>query len=138
MKSTKDGRPRNAWVTTNSKARQGVRKNPHVVAHLSAEIRNVCLDNITLYQTSFALPNQTLLVIFVAHLGKFTPCTASKIWEFNDLDSTVLIYRSGKHTYEARKPSKSFNIIENKNAKLLHKSLKMLSLIASKVKSLIV
>ena len=69
MKSTKDGRPRNAWVTTNSKARQGVRKNPHVVAHLSAEIRNVCLDNITLYQTSFTLPNQTLLVMFVAHLG---------------------------------------------------------------------
>ena len=44
-------------------------KKQHVVVHLSAQIRNVCLDNITLYQTSFTLPNQTLLVMFVAHLG---------------------------------------------------------------------
>ena len=44
-------------------------EKPHVVAHLSAQIRNVCLDNITLNQISFTLPNQTLFVMFVVHLG---------------------------------------------------------------------
>ena len=49
--------------------------------------------------------------------GEFTSCTATKIWEFNDLDSTVLIYHTGKHTCEARETSKSFNIFENKQHK---------------------
>ena len=44
-------------------------EKPHVVAHLSAQIRNICLDNITQNQNSFTLPNETLLVMFVVHLG---------------------------------------------------------------------
>ena len=48
---------------------------------------------------------------------EFTPCTATKIWELNVLDSTVLINHTGKHTCEAREPSKSFNIFENKQHK---------------------
>ena len=48
---------------------------------------------------------------------EFTPCAATKIWELNVLDSTVLINHTGKHTCEAREPSKSFNIFENKQHK---------------------
>ena len=39
-------------------------EKPHAETHLSAQIWNICLDNITLNQTSFTLLNQTILVIF--------------------------------------------------------------------------
>ena len=48
---------------------------------------------------------------------EFTPCAATKIVELNVLDSTILIYHTGKHTCEAREPSMSFNIFENKQHK---------------------
>ena len=117
MKSTKDGRSRNAWATTNSKARPGVRKKTTCSGSFK------CPNSKCMFRQYYAIPNQLHFTKsntscdVCGSFGEFNPCTATKICEFNDLDSTVLIYHSGKHTCEARKPSKSFNIFENKKHK---------------------
>ena len=53
-------------------------ENPHAVTHLSAQIWNVYLDNITLNQTSFTLLNQTILVMFTPFRGNLPLAQARK------------------------------------------------------------
>ena len=115
--TTKDGRPWNAWATSNSKAYPGVRRK----ATCSGSF--MCANSKWMFRQYYAKPNQLHFTKsdsscdICCSVGQFIPCTATKIWEFNDLDSTVLIYHTGKHTCEARKPSKSFNIFEKKQHK---------------------
>ena len=114
MNSTKDGRPQNAWVTTNSKACLGVRRKTTYSGSFK------CTNSKCVFREYYSKLNQLHFTKSDTSLdvcGSFrelTPCTATKIWEFNDLGSTVLIYHTGKHTCETRMPSKSFNILENK------------------------
>ena len=117
MKSTKHSRPWNAWVTTNSKACPGVRRKTTCSGSFK------CRNSKCMFRQYFAKSNQLPFTKsetscdVCGSFGEFTPCTAEKIWEFNDLDSTVLVYHTGKHTCEARKPSKWFNIFKNKKHK---------------------
>ncbi len=100
MRSSQDGRPWKAWVTSSKKAFAGVRRRACCKGSYH------CINKACIYQKQYGTKNTTHFdkngkCDCCGNKGMYIPCNAVKIWEFPRSCATVTVIHQGFHTCTA-------------------------------------
>ena len=108
MKSSIDRRPWNSWITSNRKGFHGVRRKATCCGNCECSNPNCSFTKYYGRSNKLQFNKNDFSCNVCGTTGEFKSCPATKVWDFEDVDSLfyskVTIFHTNNHTCDARKP----------------------------------